>query len=110
MNLSKKHPPIWVNNRQKPIDPSKYCSLCQHEFAKKSNYVIHVRNVHKGKLPPSINDQDQSLLEMNEENIEENFNEHSDSHQNETTNDQSGKSTIMIRIFLFSVFFNSCCF
>ncbi|CAF1614869.1 unnamed protein product, partial [Adineta ricciae] len=58
---------IWINNRQKAIDPNKYCSTCRHEFSKRSNFLTHVRNIHKGKCPPLINEQDQSLLEMNEE-------------------------------------------
>jgi hypothetical protein len=48
---------------------------------------MHVRNIHKGKFPPKLNEQDQSLLEMNEENLQENFHQHT----NEITNDQSGK-------------------
>lgn len=83
---------VWINNRQKPIDPQKYCSLCQHEFSKRSNYLIHIRNIHKGKVPPSFNEQDQSLLEMNEENIAKNFNDQSDTNQNDTTRDQSGRN------------------
>ena len=86
---------IWINNRQKPIDPTRYCSLCHHEFSKRSNFLMHVRNIHKGILPPIINEQDQSLLEINEENIEKSFNEHSDSSPIEATNDQSGKQIIM---------------
>ncbi len=46
-----------------------------------------MRNVHKGRFPPKFNEQDQSLLEMNEENLQENFHQH----QNETITDQSGK-------------------
>ena len=47
-----------------------------------------MKNVHQG-LFPKLNEQDQSLSEMNDENL------HEDSHQdkNETTNDQSGKYT-----------------
>ncbi|UJR33426.1 hypothetical protein I4U23_020872 [Adineta vaga] len=80
---------VWINNRQKPIDPRKYCSLCEHEFSKRSNYLIHIRNIHKGKLPPSVNEQDQSLLEMNQENTGKNFDDQSDNNQSDTTRDQS---------------------
>jgi len=82
----KRRAQIWINNRQKPLDPDKYCSLCRHEYSKRSNFLIHVKNVHKGQFPPLINEQDQSLLEMNEKN----FHEHTENLQNETTNDQSG--------------------
>ena len=92
----KRRQPIWINNRQKPIDQDRYCSICRHEFTRRSNFLTHVRKVHKGKLPPKVNEQDQSLLEMNDEN----YNEHSDHHQNETTNDQSGKYIIIRKIYL----------
>jgi len=96
IHLSKKRrQPIWINNRQKPIDHNRYCSLCRHEFSRRSNFLIHVRNIHKGKLPPAINEQDQSLLEMNHENI--------DNQHNETITDQSSKYILnKIFIFLFS--------
>ncbi|CAF0787970.1 unnamed protein product [Rotaria sordida] len=88
--LSKKsRPTIWINNRQKPIHPNKYCSFCRYEFSKRSNFLMHVRNIHKGILPPIINEQDQSLLEMNEENIEKNFNGPIDNSSCETINDQT---------------------
>lgn len=84
---------IWENNRQKPIDPSRYCSSCRHEFSRRSNFLIHVRKIHKGKFPPQITEQDQSLSEMNEENYHEN----PENLQNETTNDQSGKKRIFFQ-------------
>ena len=45
-------------------------TICQHEFSKRSNFLTHVRNIHKGILPPIINEFDQSVLEMNEENYQ----------------------------------------
>ncbi|CAF4470083.1 unnamed protein product [Rotaria sp. Silwood2] len=95
--LSKRsQPTIWINNRQKPIDPNKYCSFCRHEFSKRSNFLIHVRNIHKGILPPLINEQDQSLLEMNEEHMEKKFNEPTDNSSCEATNDQTNSSQIVV--------------
>lgn len=94
---SKKHAPtIWINNRQKPIDPNKYCSYCRHEFSKRSNFLMHVRNIHKGILPPLINEEDQSLLEMNEDIMEKTLNEHTDNSQSEITNDQTSKYTFSL--------------
>lgn len=61
---------IWINNRQQPIDARRYCSICQYQFARRSNFVVHVRNVHNGRFPPGIDEQDQSLSGMNEENQE----------------------------------------
>jgi hypothetical protein len=102
MLSKKRRQPLWINNRQKPIDQNRYCSICRHEFARRSNFLIHVRNIHKGKLPPKTNEQDQSLSEMNEENFEKNFNEHLNNPQHRTTNDQSGKDFISRKfIFIF---------
>lgn len=91
-HTKKSGPTIWINNRQKPTDYNKYCSFCRHEFSKRSNFLMHVRNIHKGILPPLLTEQDQSLLEMNVEHIEKNFNENiTDILPCETTNDQLGK-------------------
>ncbi|CAF1563036.1 unnamed protein product [Rotaria magnacalcarata] len=80
---------IWINNRQKPVDLNKYCSSCRHEFSRRSNFLMHIRNIHKGVIPTIINERNQSLLEINEGNIEKNFNENiTDDSQCETTNDQ----------------------
>lgn len=38
---------VWINNRQKPIDFQKYCRLCNREYARRSNYLLHMRTVHK---------------------------------------------------------------
>ena len=46
-----------------------------------------MKNVHKGEFPPNFNEGDQSLLEMNQENLQ--GNSHQD--KSETTNDQSGR-------------------
>lgn len=91
-NSKRIRPHIWVNNRQRAIDPDKYCSLCQYEYSKRSNFLMHVRNIHKGQFPPKINEQDQSLHEMNEENLHEQFHEEN----NETSNDRSGNSSLLI--------------
>ncbi|CAF1177915.1 unnamed protein product [Adineta steineri] len=82
-------PSIWVNNRQKPIDPTKYCSICNHEYSRRSNFLVHIRNIHKGKLPPLVDEQDQSLLEMNEENHEKSDHEDSNDPQDNIIRDQS---------------------
>lgn len=88
---------IWVNHRQKPIDPNKYCSLCRYEYSKRSNYVMHVRKIHKGQFPPQINaeeeeEEDQSLHEMNEENLHEQCPQEKD----DINIDRSGNSFIFI--------------
>jgi hypothetical protein len=94
MALSKKaRRRVWINNRQKPIDPQKYCSLCRREFSQRSNFITHVRNIHKGQLPPSPDEQDQSLLEMNEENTAQNDSDHDDHDTTESMHDQSGRDT-----------------
>jgi hypothetical protein len=62
-NLMKRRPPIWENNRQKPIDPSKYCSICRYEYSKRAKFLVHVQRAHKGIIPPLINEPDQSLFE-----------------------------------------------
>ena len=53
---------------------------------------MHVRNIHKGHFPPKFNDQDQSLHEMNEENLHE----QSPQEKDDTNNDRSGNSFTLI--------------
>ena len=62
----KRHHTFWVNNRQQPIDPKKYCSICRYQYSKRSNFLMHVKTMHRGKVPPFVYEQSQSATEPTE--------------------------------------------
>ena len=64
--LKKRKPRIWTNNRQRTMDPEKYCTACRYEFSKRANFLCHVRKAHQGIIPPAVNKPNHSIAETSE--------------------------------------------
>jgi hypothetical protein len=65
VTLQTEHPTnVEINPQQKQFNyKNKYCSACNHEFSHRSGYLRHIKNIHKGRIPTtSDNDNPPEVL------------------------------------------------